>query len=163
MELIRNIMELNQDPVIGNMLIALPEKIPTGFSELIESDKRTQSIVISGLDEIQGAAPTLTRQKDLEEKVSTVLDALDVECGQLRNTVQMGMLDTERPRLAKVVLPTRAHWRRALANECLLRSAGLSNVYPQKHDRRRKKTREWVRVSETRAKLSASGLSTRGN
>uniref|UniRef100_A0A7I4Z3K9 Transposase n=1 Tax=Haemonchus contortus TaxID=6289 RepID=A0A7I4Z3K9_HAECO len=41
----------------------------------------------------------------------------------------MGRPDPERPRLVKVVLPTRAHWRRALANARLLRGAGLSNVF----------------------------------
>ncbi|XGW10718.1 hypothetical protein V3C99_012323 [Haemonchus contortus] len=128
MELIKNIIELNQDPVIGNMLIALSEKIPMEFSEFIESDKRSRSIVISGLDEMQGAPTASTRRRDLEEKVSTVLNALDVEC-RPTEVYRMGRPDPERPRLVKVVLPTRTHWRRALANARLLRGAGLSNVY----------------------------------
>uniref|UniRef100_A0A7I4XTA6 Uncharacterized protein n=1 Tax=Haemonchus contortus TaxID=6289 RepID=A0A7I4XTA6_HAECO len=131
MELIRNIMELNQDPVIGNMLIAFSEKIPTEFSEFIESDKCSPSIVTSGLDEIQGAAPASTRQKDLEEKVTAVLDVLDLEC-RPAEVYRMGRPDPERPRLVKVVLPTRTHWRRALANARLLRGAGLSNVFIRK-------------------------------
>ncbi|KAK6046063.1 hypothetical protein COOONC_16432 [Cooperia oncophora] len=44
MELIKNIMELNRDPVIENMLIALSEKIPKEFSDFLESNKRDRSI-----------------------------------------------------------------------------------------------------------------------
>ncbi|XGW34903.1 hypothetical protein V3C99_018728 [Haemonchus contortus] len=128
MELIKSIIELNQDPAIGNMLIALSEKIPMEFSEFLESDKCCRSIVISFLDEMQGAAPASARQSDVEEKVSTVLDALDVEC-RPTEVYRMGKPDPGRPRLVKVVLPTRSHWRRALANARLLRNAGLSNVF----------------------------------
>ncbi|KAK6037481.1 hypothetical protein COOONC_25013, partial [Cooperia oncophora] len=45
MELIKNIMELNRDPAIENMLIALAEKIPKEFTDFLESDKRDRSIV----------------------------------------------------------------------------------------------------------------------
>ncbi|KAK6051163.1 hypothetical protein COOONC_11332 [Cooperia oncophora] len=47
MELIKNIMELNRDPAIENMLIALAEKIPKEFTDFLESDKRERSIVIA--------------------------------------------------------------------------------------------------------------------
>ncbi|KAK6045761.1 hypothetical protein COOONC_16734, partial [Cooperia oncophora] len=89
MELLKSIIELNQDPAIENMLIALSEKIPKEFSDFLEGDKRERSIVIAGLEEAQGELPPSARQSDLEGKVSKVLDALDVEC-RLCETYRMG-------------------------------------------------------------------------
>ncbi|KAK6055779.1 endonuclease/exonuclease/phosphatase family protein [Cooperia oncophora] len=54
MELIKNIMELNRDPAIENMLIALAEKIPKEFTDFLESDKRERSIVIADRKERRG-------------------------------------------------------------------------------------------------------------
>ncbi|KAK6033162.1 hypothetical protein OSTOST_00625 [Ostertagia ostertagi] len=44
----------------------------------------------------------------------------------------MGKMDPKRPRLVKIVLPATSHWRTALANARLLRSAGFPQVYIRK-------------------------------
>ncbi|KAK6037277.1 hypothetical protein COOONC_25218, partial [Cooperia oncophora] len=80
MELLKSIIELNQDPAIENMLIALSEKIPKEFSDFLEGDKRERSIVIAGLDEAQGELRPSERQSDLEGKVfKTERSAVEVE------------------------------------------------------------------------------------
>ncbi|KAK6031148.1 hypothetical protein OSTOST_02707, partial [Ostertagia ostertagi] len=116
---------VKNDPAIESMLIALS---PMELSQLLESDKRGRSIVISGLDEAPGNLPPSARQRDLEDKVCAVLDVLDVEC-RPTEIYRMGKRDKDRPRLVKVVLPARSHWRRALANARLLRGAGLPHVF----------------------------------
>uniref|UniRef100_A0A7I4Z3B6 DUF218 domain-containing protein n=1 Tax=Haemonchus contortus TaxID=6289 RepID=A0A7I4Z3B6_HAECO len=110
------------------MLIALSKKIPMEFADLIEGDKRSRSIVISGLEEGQDGLRPSARHRDLEDKVANVLDAVDVECRPIE-IYRMGKPNSKLPRLVKVVLPSRAHWRRALANARLLRDAGLPKVF----------------------------------
>ncbi|KAK6755579.1 hypothetical protein RB195_014133 [Necator americanus] len=50
-DLISSITERNKDPVIGKMLAVLAEEDKTDFVEQLEADKRSRSIVISGLPE----------------------------------------------------------------------------------------------------------------
>ncbi|EYC38715.1 hypothetical protein Y032_0700g1639 [Ancylostoma ceylanicum] len=44
----------------------------------------------------------------------------------------MGKPDPVRPRVVEVLLPTRSHWRTALANAQLLKNAGFSNIFIRK-------------------------------
>ncbi|PIO76882.1 hypothetical protein TELCIR_01034 [Teladorsagia circumcincta] len=129
--LIKAIIERNKDPLIEPLLIALSDKIPKEFSESIESEKRARSIVISGLKEAPNDLPPSHRQKSLEDDVSKVLDALKVEC-RPSEIYRIGKSDPKRPRLVKVVLPARSHWRTALANARLLRDAGFPQVFIRK-------------------------------
>ncbi|XGW28444.1 hypothetical protein V3C99_008312 [Haemonchus contortus] len=41
----------------------------------------------------------------------------------------MGMYNESKNRLVKVMLPSRSHWRRVLANAHLLRQSGMSEVF----------------------------------
>uniref|UniRef100_A0A7I4Z602 CUE domain-containing protein n=1 Tax=Haemonchus contortus TaxID=6289 RepID=A0A7I4Z602_HAECO len=155
MELLKSIIELNHDPAIENMLIALSEKIPMEFSDLLESDKRGRSIVISGLDEGQGGLRPSARQRDLKDKVFMVLDALDVECRPVE-MYRMGKPNPKRPRLVKVVLPSRSHWRRVLANARLLREAGLPNVFIRRSMTEDERKREYELRQEARERNKGS-------
>ncbi|VDP26661.1 unnamed protein product [Heligmosomoides polygyrus] len=50
-ELIRMAIEVNTDPAVGHLLAAVARRIPVDFSEALESEKRSRSIVISGLED----------------------------------------------------------------------------------------------------------------
>ncbi|VDO13923.1 unnamed protein product [Haemonchus placei] len=157
MELIKSIMELNQDPAIESMLVALSEKIPMEFSNLLESDKRSRSIVISGLEEGRDGLCPSARQRDLEDKVARVLDAVDVECRPVE-TYRMGRPNSKHPRLVKVVLPSRSHWRRVLANARLLRDAGLPEVFIRRSMTEEERKREYELRQEARERNKGSGI-----
>ncbi|XGW34564.1 hypothetical protein V3C99_018472 [Haemonchus contortus] len=137
------------------MLIALSEKIPMEFADLLESDKRSRSIVISGLEEGQDGLPPSARQRDLEDKVAEVLDALDVEYRPVE-IYRMGKSNPKHPRLVKVVLSSGAHWRRALANARLLRGAGFPKVFIRMTEDERK--REYELRQEARERNKGSGV-----
>uniref|UniRef100_A0A0N4W6U4 Uncharacterized protein n=1 Tax=Haemonchus placei TaxID=6290 RepID=A0A0N4W6U4_HAEPC len=149
-----SIIVLNHDPAIENMLIALSEKIPMDFSDLLESDKRGRSIVISGLEDGQGGLQPSVRQRDLE--VFRVLDALDVECRPVEMYC-MGEPKPKRPILVKVVLPSRLHWRRVIASARLLREAGLPNVFLRRSMTEDEKKREYELRQEARERNKGSG------
>ncbi|VDP55454.1 unnamed protein product [Heligmosomoides polygyrus] len=68
-ELIRLALEMNADPVIARILLAAARKIPADFSEALESEKRSRSIVISGLEEAAGDIPPSAKQAVLEKDV----------------------------------------------------------------------------------------------
>lgn len=127
-ELIRLAMERNADPVIGRILLAAARKIPADISEALESEKRSRSIVIRGLEEAVGDISPFAKQTVLEEDVGRILEVLDVEC-RPTEVYRMGRPNPQRPRLVKVVLPSPAHWRRALANARLLRTHGFPHVF----------------------------------
>ncbi|VDO36388.1 unnamed protein product [Haemonchus placei] len=127
-QLLKAVLERNTDPVIEKMLLALAEKIPKEMSELMEADKRSRSIVLSGLEEAPSHSLPSEKQRDLEAKVSDVLDVLNVECRPVE-VYRMGKEDRSRPRLVKVLLPSRFHWRTALANARNLKSSGFANIF----------------------------------
>ncbi|KIH65752.1 hypothetical protein ANCDUO_03926 [Ancylostoma duodenale] len=62
------------------MLDALSEKFQKGFSEVLEAEKRSRSLVISGIEEPPEGLRPSERRKDLESKVNDILDAIDVDC-----------------------------------------------------------------------------------
>ncbi|XGW16282.1 hypothetical protein V3C99_001610, partial [Haemonchus contortus] len=130
-ELLKALLKRNTDPIVGKMLNVLSEKISNEISEQVEAEKRARSLVVSGIDEAPHQLKPSERQKDLENKVADLLDVLEVECRPVE-IYRMGKLDPSRPRLVKILLPSKAHWRTALANAKNLRSAGLANVFVRK-------------------------------
>ncbi|KAL6730624.1 hypothetical protein Aduo_001580 [Ancylostoma duodenale] len=160
--LLKIISELNKDPALEPLLYVVSERVSReNFSELLEADIRSRSIIISGVEEAPEHLPPSERQRDVERKVTDLLDAVKVEC-RPDKVLRMGVPNPNRPRLIKVVLPSRLCWRTALANAKLLRSAGYSHVFLRKsmtaEERKRdfelrqearernkgKPTREWV-------------------
>ncbi|KAK6047658.1 hypothetical protein COOONC_14838 [Cooperia oncophora] len=101
------------------------------MSDLIDAEKRCRSIVISGLPEQGAELKPSEKQRELEEKVAGVLDVLNVECRPVE-VYRMGRLSDVRPRVIKVVLPSRNHWLTALSNARFLRSSQYSHVYVRK-------------------------------
>ncbi|VDL86540.1 unnamed protein product [Nippostrongylus brasiliensis] len=73
-------MEVNKDPAVQLLLVALGEKIPQMRSDNVEDEERSRSIVVSGLIEANHTLPASARQRDLESKIDQLLDVLDVEC-----------------------------------------------------------------------------------
>uniref|UniRef100_A0A7I4Z4Z5 Transposase_22 domain-containing protein n=1 Tax=Haemonchus contortus TaxID=6289 RepID=A0A7I4Z4Z5_HAECO len=130
-DLLKTIIERNKNLLLEPLLIALSDKIPREISESINSEKKAMSIVVYGLEEAGTELRPSERQKDLEEKVTKVLDALKVEFRPCE-VYRMGNPDPKRPRLVKFVLPASSHWRTALANARLLRNAGFPSVFIRK-------------------------------
>ncbi|KAK5984375.1 hypothetical protein GCK32_022840 [Trichostrongylus colubriformis] len=50
-QLIKAVLERNSDPLIEKMQLVLAGKISKDVSEFLEADKRSRSIVISGIDD----------------------------------------------------------------------------------------------------------------
>ncbi|XGW02668.1 hypothetical protein V3C99_014589 [Haemonchus contortus] len=113
------------------MIVALSEKIPCESREYVEAEKRARSLVVSGLEEAPAHLKPSERQKQLEGKVADLFDALQVECRPVE-VYRMGKPDSARPRLVKIVLPSRAYWRTALKNAKNLRASGFHNVFVRK-------------------------------
>lgn len=128
MEYLDLIISKNKDPKISKMLQVLKVKIPGDITSAIEADKRGRSLVIAGLPQSAESVKPSLRQKELEEKVEGILDVLKVECRPVE-LYRMGKLDTARPRLVKLVLPSKAHWLTALSNARLLRSSEFRDVF----------------------------------
>ncbi|EYC34582.1 hypothetical protein Y032_0001g480 [Ancylostoma ceylanicum] len=122
-ELKNAIFDRNSDPLLDRMLRFLINRMPSLAAEKIEEEKRGRSIVISGIKEASPDLRPSRPQKDLEEKVFEILDALDLECRPIEIR-RMGRPEPDRARLVKVVFTSKQEWSRALANARLLRSAG---------------------------------------
>ncbi|KIH65078.1 hypothetical protein ANCDUO_04601 [Ancylostoma duodenale] len=130
-EIIESILQKTTDPGIEKMALALKIKLPQEVADAVHSEKKERSIVICGLPECGMEKPFLERQKNLEEKVAGILDVLKVDC--LPEVVfRMGTYNETRPRLVKVVLPSRSHWAKALANAHVLSHIDYRNVYVRK-------------------------------
>ncbi|VDL69115.1 unnamed protein product [Nippostrongylus brasiliensis] len=80
MEILRKTMMVNNDPVVERLLLALERKIPNKYSAFYEKEKRMRSIVIAGIEELEGNPRPSERLSHLEDRARDVLDALDVEC-----------------------------------------------------------------------------------
>ena len=130
-DLLLRIEECNKDPVIGSMLCILAAKIPSEWSSYVEAERRGRTLIFSGIKEAEGDLPPSQQQMDVESKVTKVLDALNVQC---RPTCifRIGKPNASRSRLVKVTVPSKHHWRQALANARLLPSKGFSDVYVRK-------------------------------
>ncbi|VDP25281.1 unnamed protein product [Heligmosomoides polygyrus] len=59
---------MNKDPTIDRILITAAQKITKDFSEVLENDKCSRSIVISGLEETLQELPPSERQGILKMK-----------------------------------------------------------------------------------------------
>ncbi|VDO96815.1 unnamed protein product [Heligmosomoides polygyrus] len=89
--------------------MALQAKIPQAIADGIEEDRRMRSIVIAGIEEEPQDLPPSRCQGDLEDKMSGILDALQVELGL-----------------------NPSHWLKAISNTRLLRLAGHTNIFVRK-------------------------------
>ncbi|EYB81471.1 hypothetical protein Y032_0383g386 [Ancylostoma ceylanicum] len=127
-QLISAIMARNSDPIINDMLLALSEKVKVECLSMIETEKRGRSIVLAGLEEAPVDVGPSMRMKDLETKVEGVLSALQIEC-RPSELYRMGKFDPNRPRLVKIVFPSKHYWSLALANARLLKPAGYPDLF----------------------------------
>ncbi|KHJ87781.1 hypothetical protein OESDEN_12436 [Oesophagostomum dentatum] len=76
--------ERNKDPVIGSVVRILAKKIPVEWSTCVEAEKKRRTLVSSGIKEPEGDLPPSQQQLDVEGKVTTILDALNVQCRPTR-------------------------------------------------------------------------------
>ncbi|VDL72913.1 unnamed protein product, partial [Nippostrongylus brasiliensis] len=127
-ELLEKAIDLCDNALISHYLKNLGKKLAHAVHEGYEQERRSRSVVISGLPEANANSSSLARQRDLQDKVDRLLEVLDVEC-KPSEVYRMGVPSQTRPRLVKVVFPTSAHWRRAVANARRLRSSEYRDVY----------------------------------
>lgn len=134
-EILGLMAERNTDPEISKTIDAVVKKFPDELSKLsinaVESEKRGRSLVISGLPEAEPNTSLTAKRKDLEEKVSGVLEVLQVDCYPLE-VYRMGKPGGARPRLVKIVMPSKSYWAAALSNAYKLRGSDLRDVYIRK-------------------------------
>ncbi|KAL6738843.1 hypothetical protein Aduo_012345 [Ancylostoma duodenale] len=109
-------------------LSAIQAKIPIAVKEQAEAEVRGQTIVVSGLEKADSNLLPSEHQADVERKVTQVLDVMKVQC-RPSDVFRIGRLNSSRPLLVKVVLPSSFHWRQALANARLLRVSCFQNVF----------------------------------
>ncbi|RCN43968.1 hypothetical protein ANCCAN_10083 [Ancylostoma caninum] len=99
-DLVFSIGQRNDDPEVKMMLDALSEKIQKGFSEVFEAEKRSRSLVISGIEEPPDGLRPSERRRDLECKVNDILDAIDVDCGPTE-AFRIGKPGSSRPKISE--------------------------------------------------------------
>ncbi|EYB82533.1 hypothetical protein Y032_0357g3372 [Ancylostoma ceylanicum] len=73
--IIRLLMERNSDPVSVRLLTILADRIPKSAMEDPELEKRSRSVVISGLDEAEGDVRFQDRQTNLENRRTALAKA----------------------------------------------------------------------------------------
>lgn len=146
---IMNLILEKTDPEIDRMVRVVLSRIPHELRDAVEADKRSRSLVISGLPEADPSLPPSEKQRDLESKVSEVLDVVDVECRPIE-VYRMGTRSNSSPRLVKLVLPSKSHWITALANAHRLRREGFANVYIRKSMTLEERKREFELRQECR-------------
>ncbi|EPB74438.1 tRNA ligase class II [Ancylostoma ceylanicum] len=66
MDLIQSIIRRNKDPEINKMLAVLADKVSADFKEQLEEDKRSRSVVVSGLPESGNGTHATESLEDLE-------------------------------------------------------------------------------------------------
>ncbi|VDL74445.1 unnamed protein product [Nippostrongylus brasiliensis] len=142
-EILNTILARNKDPEIDKMVVALVSKIPRELGDAVEAHERARSVVIYNLPEAPPEMRPSAKQVDLESKVFSILDTLDVECRPL-SVYRMGAVKEGRPRLVKVVLPSTSHWRRVLANSHKLRTSSFHRVSIRRSMTREERERESV-------------------
>lgn len=131
-DLLGAMLDCNKDPVVDKLIHGLISKLLQCFADMVESNKRARSLVITGLEESNLEQLPSVRQKELEKQVTNVLDCLGVECRPVE-VYRMGKPNDGRPRLVKLVLPSTSHWKQALSNSFRLRhTPGFSNVFVRK-------------------------------
>lgn len=138
-EIMNSILARTKDPEIEKMVNALKSKIPQDLTDAMEAHERERSVVVYNLPEAASELSPSRRQIDLEDKVSSMLDILGVECRPAA-TYRMGEFREGKPRLVKIVLPSKTHWKRVLSNAYKLRSSNFQRVFIRRRDTRRAHT-----------------------
>ncbi|KIH55001.1 hypothetical protein ANCDUO_14850 [Ancylostoma duodenale] len=73
-DLILSSGQRNDDPDVKMMLDALPEKFQKGFSEVFEAEKRSRSLVISGIEEPpEGSRPSERRKTSKARSMTSLM------------------------------------------------------------------------------------------
>ncbi|KIH42205.1 hypothetical protein ANCDUO_27812, partial [Ancylostoma duodenale] len=99
--LLNYVLEVNKDPNVESLLLMLSEKISReAFANYLESEIRSRSIVVTGIEEAPDDSLPSERQADVERKVSKILDIVKVEC-RPEKVLRMGKPNPSRPRLVK--------------------------------------------------------------
>ncbi|KIH55773.1 hypothetical protein ANCDUO_14064 [Ancylostoma duodenale] len=102
-DIVKCLMERNSDPITRELVLALADRVPHDPAACAEEDRRSRSIVISGLSEADMNLPPTQRQRDLDHKVDNLLDALGVDCHPVQ-VYRMGKPDPSRPRMTVKLL-----------------------------------------------------------
>uniref|UniRef100_W6NMH4 Uncharacterized protein n=1 Tax=Haemonchus contortus TaxID=6289 RepID=W6NMH4_HAECO len=152
-EILNAMMERNEhlkDPIMAKHIDAMITKLPQTITEAVQA-KKERSLVLFGIPESNPSKPPSVKQQEVENSVSEILDCLRVECRPVE-VYRMGKPNDARPRLVKVMLPSRSHWITALTKSHCLRSAGFSNVYVRKSMTAAERKHEFELREECRAR-----------
>ncbi|KAK6050706.1 endonuclease/exonuclease/phosphatase family protein [Cooperia oncophora] len=117
-------LEMSSDPRMHEMILALQEKLVQTVSSTLEEDRK----VVLGYRKEPRELPASRRQTELEDKIGGILDILDIEC-RPESVYRMGAFSDSKTRLVKVLLPSKFHWSKVLANARLLRRSTMSDVF----------------------------------
>ncbi|KIH54541.1 hypothetical protein ANCDUO_15313 [Ancylostoma duodenale] len=110
--------------------------------ELIESEKRTKSIVIAGIAEPEGVSDPFQRLAHTKAETCKVLSALGVEA-RPTEVYRMGDFTEGKARLIKCVLPSESFFRKALRNAPTLRHIhGFDHIYVRRSFTREQREKE---------------------
>ncbi|EYC03328.1 hypothetical protein Y032_0094g2694 [Ancylostoma ceylanicum] len=139
-ELAKNILAISKNPIVAKLLEALLHKVPKEFSTAQEGG-RSRTIVISGIEELNGKHWAMERQTHVEDKVNQIFDVLEVECRPV-SVYRLGKWDKSQSRLVEVILPSKTYWTTALANGHRLRSAGLPFIHVRRSMTEEERKRE---------------------
>ncbi|KAL6738536.1 hypothetical protein Aduo_012076 [Ancylostoma duodenale] len=124
----------NPDSILAELHSILEEKAPEGIPlleklvslltpdphDIVEADKRSRSIIISGVPEGDTNSSPSCRQLATEKHVTNILDALDIEA-RPAEVYRLGKPGGGRPRLIKCVFSSRKFYFEALSKARLLR------------------------------------------
>ena len=111
--------------------------------------KRSRTIVISGVAEPPPNLRASERALDLNKKLDDIFDVLNIDCCATE-AYRVGKPNQNRPRLVKVVLPSRFYWRLALSNARLLNSSGFSDIYIRRSMTEEERRKEYELRQEAR-------------
>uniref|UniRef100_A0A7I4YTI5 Transposase_22 domain-containing protein n=1 Tax=Haemonchus contortus TaxID=6289 RepID=A0A7I4YTI5_HAECO len=158
-EIVSAMIERNEqlrDPIMGQYINALITKLPQTISEAVEGEKRGRSLVIYGIPESADELPPSSKQREVEAKVTEILDVLGVEC-RPSEVYRMGRPGGPHPRLVKLVLPAKGHWITAISNSHRLRNSSWSNVFVRRSLTKEERDREFHLREECRARNKQLG------
>lgn len=148
-DLMNAITDRNKDPVVAKLIEGLRAKLKLELVEAVEAEKRSRSLILSGLPESAVDKPPSTKQLELESKVSEILDHIGVECRPIE-VYRMGKPNDTQSRLVKIVLPSKSHWSTALSNAYRLRSSCFKNIFVRKSLTQEERKKEYDLRQECR-------------
>ncbi|EYC17562.1 hypothetical protein Y032_0030g2137 [Ancylostoma ceylanicum] len=129
--------------LVGQLLTLLEEKAPEGIpllnqlisilqpnpQEIVESEKRSRSIIISGMPEAEKELTASQRQAHTEHSMTKMLDALEIETKPVEIN-RMGTLTGGKMRIIKCVFSSQKYFLEAIRKARLLRQIpGFDTVY----------------------------------